>query len=224
MNRLKKRWIMLNPKDRNRLMIIGLAVVIAAYTFAVYPRTSKALLHSENMIKRRLDRIQKRTQITKETDANVLGLEKKLGDLKKDLEVVRVRLNENMQGFAPTDSATVQQRLRLEISTLARRSGLQVVQAAVVDSKDTPGAGAVNRPGRPSLGMRNAYGRPLYELNAETTYWSLVRFLDELKRLTYHVTVVNLDVSVLGGGAAPTGKELPPLPSGQIKVNMVLTL
>ncbi|QPJ62480.1 MAG: hypothetical protein G3M70_11605 [Candidatus Nitronauta litoralis] len=224
MKELKKRWSMLASKDRYRLMVIGLAVIISVYTFVIYPRTSKSLLDSENMIKRRLDRIEKRTQIKKQADGDLFGLTRQLSLVEKDLEVLRARLAQNMEGFAPLDSSSVQQRLRLEISTLARRSGLHVRQAARVGSQVSGQnvSGKTSRP--PDISNRNTYGRPLYEINAETNYWSLVRFLEDLKQLTYHVSVVNIEAKAMEGAGNSGGNELPPLPSGRLNVRMVLTL
>ncbi len=225
MKRWIKRWNMLNQRDRYRILILGLATVIAAYSFLIYPKSEKALMHSDNMIKRRLDRISKRAQIDKKVDSsNPTGLSRKLIKLEKELELAEARLANNMARFAPIDSAKAQQRLRLEISTLAQRSGLRVKKSNRLGLKKASIQTARRNPEEtPIPAVKNPYGRPLLEVRGESSYWSLLKFLESLKNLTYHVSVVRLH-AVVNQPASSKPDRWAVQPSNQLSIHLVLTL
>ena len=183
-------WKKLSQGDRIRVLVVGLAMLGGAYQFVIYPATHEGLQESERMVKRRLDRIAKRTKPAMQTEANPRVLASRVKRLDKQLEEVTVALDELKAGFAPVEPGTEQQRLLLEISTLARRSGVELVS---IGRQDTPTTGVpVGGSHVPTVDRR--LGRPLLKLSARSGYWELLDFLDGLEGLSYQVSVMRLAI------------------------------
>lgn len=191
-----KRWKQLSHNDRLRVLAIFTATIVAAYSLLLYPLSSKALEDSENMIKRRMDRIEKRTKITAEADSNPRLLSNKLVKLKKEIELADADLRNHMAGFAPVGSADAMQKLRLEISTLARQSGLRVSHAGEYSTNLAKSLARQNNRVT-TIGVDEYYRRSLYELRGKAGYWDLLQFLEGLTQLSSNVSVVQLQMNAI---------------------------
>lgn len=225
MNRWIKNWKGLKQADRYRILVIWAAAVTAAYAFYIYPISHGKFQETENMVNRRLNRISTKTEIKAIGNVQeVESLRRKKNEMVESLEFEQNRLKDNMSGLVPIDSPGQLQQLRLDISNLARQSGFRVNKAGASRKFSTVSAkGRIIKKTKPKLG-NNPYGRPLFHIQAEASYWDLVAFLEEVQNLRYMVSVVRLQAEVMD---KPTDKPTPGVPirpPGQLAIELVLTL
>lgn len=225
MNRWIKSWKGLRQADRYRILVIWAAAVTAAYAFYIYPISHGKYEESENMINRRLNRISAKTEIKVIGDVQkVESLRRKKTELEDSLEFEQNRLKDNMSGLVPINSPGQLQQLRLDISNLARQSGFRVNKAgASKNFNEVSTKGRSIQKNKPKVG-NNPYGRPLFHIMAEASYWDLVTFLEEVQNLRYMVSVVRLKAEVMDKPSNNPIEKAPIRPPGQLSIELVLTL
>ena len=137
------------------------------------------------MISRRQDRIAKRTKVeTKDLSANPQAVRRKIEEVDQQLVKINESFNELDSGFAPIESSDARQHLLLEITTLARRTGMNLL--AISRKGLSTEDGMVAAPLDPTL------GRPLLILTANSQYQQLIAFIKGLKDLSFYVSVMNM--------------------------------
>jgi hypothetical protein len=225
MNRWIKNWKGLKQADRYRILVIWAAAVTAAYAFYIYPISHGKFQESENMVNRRLNRISAKTEIKVIGDVQkVDSLRRKKAELEENLDFAQNRLEDNMSGLVPINSPGQLQQLRLDISNLARQSGFRVNKAGASGNFNTVSTkGRSIRKNKPKLG-NNPYGRPLFHIQAEASYWDLVTFLEEVQNLRYMVSVVRLQAEVMDKPSNNPAEADIVRPPGQLSIELVLTL
>lgn len=225
MNRWIKNWKGLRQADRYRILVIWAAAVTAAYAFYIYPISHGKYEESENMINRRLNRISAKTEIKVVGDVQkVESLRREKTELEDSLEFEQNRLKDNMSGLVPINSPGQLQQLRLDISNLARQSGFRVNKAGASKNFNAVSTkGRTIQKNKPKVG-NNPYGRPLFHIMAEASYWDLVTFLEEVQNLRYMVSVVRLKAEVMDKPSNNPTEEAPIRPPGQLSIELVLTL
>jgi len=195
------------------------ALLMGGYGLLIYPATQKSLQYAENLVHRRLDRIEKRTRLEGEVTASPRALERQVEELDQELERLRTDLAKLGEAFAPVESGVKQQRLLLEISTLARQSGVEMLSLG-------RGNGIVADTSRGGPPVDRRLGRPLLTLSAHADYWQLLDFLDGLKALSYNVSVMRLGVrsrQLDATGPQKPGQEAA-LPPGALDLSLVLAI
>jgi hypothetical protein len=197
------RWKELSPGERLQTQALIAFAIVALYGLIFFPVTHGKFQESKNMLHRRQDRIEKRAGSDDlgrggQSPQTVIS---KLKKVDEQLKEVTATFDELDTGFAPVDSSDVRQQLMLEISTLAARTGVELL--SVSRKEIGPGNQRTIAPVDPIL------GRPLLVVTANAKFGQLLDFLYGLKELSFYVSVMNLKVSALrtkgGEGAIESG-------------------
>jgi hypothetical protein len=201
-----ERWRKLSAKERFKAQIVMAFMIIGVYGLILYPISHRKLQESERMIHRRKDRIEKRANI-KDVGGNNLSpkvLAVKIEDVEKRIEEVSTSFGggDLDSGFAPVESDEARQELLVEISTLAERTGVDLLS---ISRKGVP-----VRNEKAAAPAPSDLGRPMLEIKAAASFKRLLDFLHGLKDLSFYVSVTNLKLYATppGGGreaAAPAG-------------------
>jgi hypothetical protein len=212
------RWKKLTPGERLRTQAIIACVLVGMYVGVFYQISHKKYKDSINMIHRRQDRIKKRADI-----GNLGGgpspqaLKQQIEKVNGELAALKEGLNELDSGFVPLDSTEMRQQLMLEISTLAERTGVELLSVARKGFSPEKVLG--------ELTVDPVLGRPLLEVKANTDFGRLLDFLHGLKDLSFYVAVMKLNVYSrhLQEGTDKRGNPVR-LPPGAITVSMELSI
>lgn len=191
-----KRQSRYSSSDRNRILIIVISIMIALYFGLLFPKSRSELSWEQNMIDRRLNRIEARTQKIEQPTVSVSAMENELKDLDLRLSVTQQRLATHQSRFADVDAPDELKALRLELSELAQRNGIDVQKMSeLIFPKARPVASqdqaqdedkVVERPERPRL---NLVGRG--------SFGGLLRFIDGLTTLSRHAVVMRMQLAVV---------------------------
>lgn len=188
---MKGRWSRLSHKERILYCLLFAFMFMGFYGLVIYPPTYRKLVHTENMIHRRLDRIAKRTSVNMK---NVLNPKLVEGRLKKVDEEIR-RLEEQLRlsdgRFMDSDDFAKRHEIIAAISRLAVDSGLFVDNIHFSESQES---------------VKN-YRRGRIEMSAYGTYSSLRKFVERLKELPYAVAVINMTVTRRADKGKSNGKS-----------------
>lgn len=183
------RWKKLSAGERLRTQLVIACLLLGMYGGVFYPISNGKLTNAENMLHRRQDRIEKRTGVGDLGSGGPVPqtIVKKIEEAEKQLQDVRAAFDELDTGFAPVDSSEVRQQLLLEISTLAERTGVELLSVA--------GKGFSPEKELSVPVVDAALGRPLLAVTAHTDFTRLLDFLHGLKDLSFYVSVMKLKVS-----------------------------
>jgi hypothetical protein len=181
------RWKKLSAGERLRAQAVIACVLLVLYGLLVYPVSSKKFKESVNS----LNNQKNRTKTSAQVDLGSGGLSpgviaNKIEEVEQELNKVRESFDELDTGFAPVDSAEMRQQLMLEISTLAERTGVELL--SVGRKGFTPEKGPDTSVVDPVI------GRPLMEVTANADFPRLLGFLHGLKDLSFYVAVMKLKV------------------------------
>lgn len=182
-----EKWRKMSPGDRLRVQILILFGLVAVYA-PFYVGSSGRLFEAEKMLSRRKDRIEKRASLGKIAGGgpNLRTMENRIGQVEEQLKEVSAAFGKLDARFAPVDSDEVQQKLMLDLSTLAERTGVDLVSISRRGISPEGKATTANAP------VDRALGRPLIDVTAKARFGALFNFLNELETLPFHVCVVNL--------------------------------
>lgn len=183
-----KRWQKLSAGERLRAQLVMIFVLLGMYGLVFYPLSSGKFAESKKMLDRRKDRIEKRTRVD---DLGSGGpsprtIVKKIEEVDAELNGVRAVFDELDTGFAPVESTDARQQLMLEISTLAARTGVELLSVA------RKGFSPESQLGLPVVDA--TLGRPLLVVTAHADFRRLLDFLHGLKDISFYVSVMNLKV------------------------------
>lgn len=216
MERLKR----LTPADKNRILLLFVATLVALYFGLRYPQLNAEIAHEANMVSRKLNRLEVRKQDAPKPVASKRSLEQELEGLEQEMAVLDDRLAGLRLGFARLDSTEELQRLWLDVSALAQESRLDVEQMQ--------GYGSGARSGAPASGVgsleheaNNRYQRPLVTLKAKGGFAQLMGFLRGLQRLSFNVSVVRLGINAGPPVARQDGDKRPAQP---LSIDLVLAM
>lgn len=223
---MKKWWAKFSRGDRLRILLVSLASLLAVYMLLIYPGTQKALQHAENMVNRQQDRIQKRTksasQVQAEMQVNPRVLARQLEKIDQELEQLTAELDELKAGFIPLEAGNEQRRLLLlELSTLARKTGVELLAVA----SGTGGAGGGVAKGAEALSataVDRRLGRPVIKVSGRSGFWQLLDFLDGMENLSYQVAVVRLAIRSRHEQAGEGSKKDSSTAPGALDLSLVL--
>jgi hypothetical protein len=214
------KWRKMSPGERLRVQIIIGFLVLGLYGSAVYPFTRKQFTEAKNLLHRRQDRIEKRTETdVKATSANPQAVRRQIEETDKKLREIKENFNELDTGFAPLDSGDMRQQLLVEISTLARRTGVELQSVARKGLEGKSGQELLDTGGRRvqpvaadsgQMAVDPSLGRPLLLVSAVGQYEPLLSFLRGLKELSFYVSPMQIRLysrhlkdGGKGGGAVP---------------------
>ncbi len=210
------RWRKMSPGDRLRAQFVLALMLIGVYGLVLYPLSKGALDESERMLNRRKDRIEKRANIAglKDTGLNPEVMRRKIEEVEARIQAVAAGFDELDTGFAPVDSSEVRQQLMLEISTLAARTGVELLS---VSRKGMAGKGEMI-----AVPVDPVLGRPLLVINASAPFWNLYDFLRGMKDLSFYASVMNLKIYTQP--KADGARHGSPLPAGALHVALEVSI
>ncbi len=214
------RWKRVTKGDRLRLLLVAMALLAGAYGGLIYPVTQKGLSDAEQLVHRRMDRMKKRTKVTAQTQESPQTYAKKLTEAESALSLLQTQWDGARVGFVALEDRDAQQRLLLDISTLAEGSGIQVLKSGALFSATPENANGQG----PRVDIR--LGRPLLQISARSNYWQLLAFLDGLPDLNHQVSVVQLAMTVRSEEKAKEekGSDGSPISADSLDLIMILAI
>ena len=139
---------------------------------------------------------QKEIKLPKEPPEDPELLEKERMEAERSLTGMRTAIASLEGAFAPVDSPEVLHGLQVEISDLARASGVRVLGIKPYEPKSPPAQGVKQSVPDTSGSKGSVYGsggtpypRPMRRLEAATSYGGFKRFIRGLNNLHWRVTV-----------------------------------
>nr|WP_319393865.1 hypothetical protein [uncultured Desulfobacter sp.] len=209
-----ERWRKMSPGERLRAQIVFAFLMLGVYGLVFYPISRKKLDHAEQMLHRRQDRIDKRANIDNLSSKglNPKVIQKKIDEARKKFKALSQDFDELDTGFAPVDSADVKRQLMLEISTLADRTGVNLV-SVVQKGVSLTDEGT-------SVYLDPQVKRPLLDISAQAKFWDLIDFLNGLKELSFYVSVMNLKLYA----DPPRGNNDDRLPGGALYIYLQMSM
>ncbi|CAH2602663.1 conserved protein of unknown function [Rhodovastum atsumiense] len=193
----------LSPAERNRLTVIVILLLVGLFVPLFYLRSSEDLRFAENMVQRRLDRMQRRGQDLKPPTENLQPLDRKVTELQRRLDESRRALSEQKRNFAAT-GAEAQQSMRVEISDLADAVGL-IVETLTIGPADSA--------------LLN--GRAVASLHGHGPFHAVQNLLRGMKDLSYRVAVIRFAMEAApaaGAGQAAAADD------GTVRITLQLVL
>lgn len=146
----------------------------------------------------------------KEPTADASELSLQLGQTDKELARARAHLAMLEARFIDTDNVDAVEGLKVQISELAKASGVTIVEK--IPHKAGRSGGPAQLGGDGDLlevfSSTALYNRPIHRILIETSYHSLRRFLDGLNRLSWRVTALRLQIDA---SAPVTDQQQPQL-------------
>lgn len=220
-----EKWRKMSTGERVRVQIVIGFLVLGLYGLTIYPFTRKQFVESKSMLHRRQDRIEKRAETDAlNTGANPQTIKRQLEETEKKLQELKEGFNELDTGFAAVDSSDMRQQLLVEISTLAQRTGVELVSVARKglegkSGSELLGSGRAGQPVQADNGpaaLDPELGRPLLLLSAVGQYQPLLSFLSGLKELSFYVSPmrVRLYARHLKDAGKNAGLSMVPPPVG----------
>lgn len=185
-----KRWKARPGAERLQVQLLVIGAVIGLYFLVFFQLSNGKYQESVKMLNRKKDRIEKRTDMGKLDSGGVSPkiIEGRIQEVEDRIQDVSGSFDELDTGFAPLDSSDFQQQLRLEISTLADRTGVALLS---MGRKGVSPEGDIGK-----APIDKELGRPLLVVTANTRFWPLIDFLHGLKDLTFYASVMHLNLSV----------------------------
>lgn len=180
-----KKWKKLSRADQIRTQVLIVSGMVALYA-PLYMSSSGKLFETTKMLRRRQDRIEKRTDM-KHIDndlPSIRSVNSRIERVDEEIRKLTTAFEELDSGFMPIDSSEAQQKLKLDISTLADKSGIRL------SSLSTRTSGGEN------LVLDPDTRRPVLDLRASARYGQLLAFLNGLKDLPFYVSVINLNLEI----------------------------
>lgn len=221
MTSMIKRWKALAFKERMTWLAIGTLTIAGLYGLLLYPNTHKAVTHAENMVNRKLNRIETRTRSVDKLGPSTGSLKSEIQSLRKTRETLEAELA-GLEARFVAEGDINEQSLLLDISALAQRSGLAIRSQGNL-------AGQARPEDVPAKRRDHRTDRPVITLSARGGYWELLDFLEGLKRLEYISAPIALHLAPAEFNAQETeagegGKRAAPMPLSFLDVRMTLTL
>ena len=183
-----KKWRNMSSGDQLRVQFLIGCFILIAYA-PIYYISSDQLYEAKRMLHRRKDRIEKRTNIkgVETGGVTIKTMENRVAELDQKLKEASSVLAKVNSRFAPVDATDLQQQLMLELSATAARTGVTSVSISRKNftRKDTSIT---------TTSVDPVTGRPLLDLTLKARFPALTHFLEALKDLSFHVSVMNVKV------------------------------
>ncbi|MEM7213868.1 MAG: hypothetical protein AAF479_18680 [Pseudomonadota bacterium] len=185
----KKSASRLSERDKDLYTIIACLLIICPYVLLFYAQSRADLLHAENMINRKLNRIEQRTTAPKPPTVSRRELERQLAEAKQSRDALMTRVSAGDQKFASLETVDDLKRLRLEITHLAEWSGVSLEKFGDLKDTETSDSASYLR----SV-TENQYQRPVLSLIAVSDFGRLSEFIAGLSKLSNNVAIVRFSL------------------------------
>jgi hypothetical protein len=126
-----ERWRKLSPREKLQAQIVLGCLLVGLYSLYIYGVGARKYAESDMMLKRQLRQTQQRVRVENiNSGPDPRAISRKIEEVEKAIQEVTASFDELDTGFAPADSSEVRQQLMLEISTLAERTGFELLSVA----------------------------------------------------------------------------------------------
>ncbi|MEM1159543.1 MAG: hypothetical protein AAGJ28_01295 [Pseudomonadota bacterium] len=186
----KKNSSKLTERDKDLYTVIICLLIICPYVFLFYGDSRSELQHAENMINRKLNRIEARTAAPEPPAVSQRDLEADLADVKERRDALLRRVSAGDEKFASLETVDDLKRLRLEVTHLAEWSGVSLLKFG--DLRDTELADSASYL---KTVTDNEFHRPVMSLVAVSDFGRLSKFIAGLSKLSKNVAIVRFSLS-----------------------------
>ncbi|PIE68526.1 MAG: hypothetical protein CSA21_07035 [Deltaproteobacteria bacterium] len=183
-----EKWKKMERGERIKIYILCYALILACYSMVYVATTHKPYFEAKKLLHRKLNRIETRSKgINLDTGINANTAARKIKETEKKIAEISGGVNSLDGSFAPLDSPDVQQQLLLKLSTLAERTGVELLSVSRKGFQAENGEEII-------APLDRELGRPLLIVTANTEFMPLLDFLEGLKKFPFYVSVMNLKV------------------------------
>ena len=196
MKKIKIWWQSLARKQQNQLLILLMAVALGLYGL-YFIGLNKEIKKAESMISRTKHRMELRFKNIEAPRQNPQVLKKNLDQLTTTLLAQEEKLVALEATLIPLDSMAHVQKMRLEVSRLAERSGMVIRKMEGKNSRRSKNKMDTLSEEYMRSQTNNRYHRPLVKVTAVVDFRGLLTFLDGLRQFDYNVSPVNLKVRAM---------------------------
>lgn len=187
-------------KDQSVTLYVVLfcMTLILGWMFLIFSPLRTETQDAENMVNRRLNRIQTRATLPDPPKVTPEKLEKQLTALTVKQPQMQERVAKREAHFVSLETVDELRQLRLGIAKLAKASGLNVKRfgAMAKDGEVTDSAAALKSQIRASI------GRPVLVFEASGNFIEISNFISHLDQMSWSVAVLNLSI------IAPSFKDM----------------
>ncbi|MCG8492377.1 MAG: hypothetical protein MI743_12235 [Sneathiellales bacterium] len=185
-----KKYKEMPSSDKTKIIVIIGVMMMAGYFGLWYPSLSDEVAFQENMVNRRLNRMETRLKKVEEPTESAAKLEKQLKALEDNHTQLRKQMEFLSEKFIPLDKPNRLKNMRLEVSQLAAKAGMDIDQIRSALSGDPQAAPPTAE--IIELESKNRFGRPLISLRAKSDFNGLMQFLQGLRNFSSNISVVRL--------------------------------
>ena len=212
------RWSSLPTGERRKIQMLIAFLVIAVYGLVIYPPTHRSFQEANNMLNRRRNRIETRANVDNLEDIwiNPKVLETRIREAEERLEAMAETSDDLDSGFVAPDDSAAYQQLLLELTTLAERTGVEIL-SIVRKTNPPPAREPARRNTRGKVPVATANEppppiRPLLVVRTGAPFIDTLDFLRGMKDLSFYVCVMNLKIY----STFPAGERAVALPPGAL--------
>jgi len=188
---LSQKFKRLPAKDRSQVIILMVCVVISAYGFFA-AMLWQDMFEAEKLANRKANRIETRIGKIEEPkfDSNIS--DKNLAKLQIELTASQAEIDQLTANFIPYNNADRLQSLKLDISELADEVDLKIKNFEVLGAKFK----AHEEELAEYTDTRSQYyKRPYFAIEAQSHFYSLLNFIQALKKLDNIAVVQKISIT-----------------------------
>lgn len=187
-----KKYRQLSSGDKTKLLVVFGVLICGGYFGLWFPQLSEQADHQDSMLSRRLNRMETRLKKVEEPSHSTNKLENQFNVLDENYKQLQNQMAFLSTRFTALDKPYLLKNMRLEVSQLAAKSGMDIDQIRSAVSGDPQAAPPTAE--IIALEAKNRFGRPLISLRAKSSYSGLMQFLQGLKNFSSNVSVVRLSL------------------------------
>lgn len=182
------------PGDQTKYLILFCTAIISIYGLLVYPWSNQRLVQTENLVKRRLNRIENRVTQVPEPKYSINRIQQQLKSADQQIEILEQELKQLDARFAPLEQPESINNLQLQMTTLAQQHGVFVQEMG--GNLKHAAKDYMHAVEWLAAEADNPWGRPMVRMQARAEFGSLLRWSQALDQLPYEVTITRLQVQI----------------------------
>lgn len=180
----------MKSNETTMYVVLLCVLLILGWMFVLYSPLRSQIQHVENMINRRIHRIETRATLPEPPTVSAPQLQKELDAILVEREKVKALLDEMDARYVRLDRVDELRELRLAIANEAKSAGLDIVKfgsirggGEISDSLDALNAS-----------IRQPYGRPVLNFRAKGDYGQITDFVQRIGEMERSVAILRLNL------------------------------
>jgi Tfp pilus assembly protein PilO len=180
----------MKSNETTMYVVLLCVLLILGWMFVLYSPLRSQTQHVENMINRRIHRIETRATLPEPPTVSAPQLQKELDAILVEREKVKALLDEMDARYVRLDRVDELRELRLAIANEAKSAGLDIVKfgsirggGEISDSLDALNAS-----------IRQPYGRPVLNFRAKGDYGQITDFVQRIGEMERSVAILRLNL------------------------------